>query len=105
MLLWLLFALMTAAALIVLLAPLARAPRAGERAVDGTLAVYRHQLEEIQAERERGWVSEAEALAARAEISRRLLASADADESDRKPGRALPRQRAPIAAEIGRAHV
>jgi cytochrome c-type biogenesis protein CcmH len=45
-------------------------------------------------------VSEAEALAARAEISRRLLASADADENDSRPGRALPRRRAPIAAAI-----
>ena len=69
MLLWLLFAILTAVALAVLLAPLTRAPRAGERAAVGTLAVYRHQLEEIQAERERGWVSEAEALAAR-EIGR-----------------------------------
>ncbi len=100
MLLWLLFAMLTAVALAVLLAPLTRAPRAGERAAVGTLAVYRHQLEEIDAERERGWVSEAEALAARAEVSRRLLASADAEESATKPAAALPRPRAPIAAAV-----
>ncbi|MBO0740879.1 MAG: c-type cytochrome biogenesis protein CcmI [Hyphomicrobiaceae bacterium] len=98
MLLWLLFALLTAAALTVLLAPLTRAARGREPGAGGTLAVYRHQLEEIEAERERGWVSEAEALAARAEVSRRLLASADADENDRKPA-SLPRH-APIAATI-----
>jgi len=100
MLLWLLFAMLTAVALAVLLAPLTRAPRAGERAAVGTLAVYRHQLEEIDAERKLGWVSEAEAHAARAEVSRRLLASADAEESDTKPAAALPRPRAPIAATI-----
>jgi cytochrome c-type biogenesis protein CcmH len=100
MLLWLLFAILTAVTLAVLLAPLARAPRAGERAAEGTLAVYRHQLEQIEGERELGWLSEAEALAVRAEVSRRLLASADADESDRKAGAALPRRRAPIAAII-----
>jgi len=100
MLLWLLFAILTAVALAVLLAPLTRAPRAGERAAVGTLAVYRHQLEEIDAEREHGWVSEAEALAARAEVSRRLLASADAEESATKPAAALLRPRTPIAAAI-----
>src|SRR5262249_58602253 len=64
MLLWLLFAMLTAVALAVLLVPLASAPRAGGRAAVGPLAVYRHQLEEIEAERELGWVSEAEAVAA-----------------------------------------
>ena len=100
MLLWLLFAMLTAVALAILLAPLARAPRAGERAPVATFAVYRHQLEEIEAERELGRVNEAEALATRAEVARRLLASADAEESDRKAGAALPRQGAPIAAAV-----
>jgi cytochrome c-type biogenesis protein CcmH len=100
MLLWLLFAVLTAVALAVLLAPLARAPRAGQRAAVGTLAVYRHQLEEIDAERELGFVSEAEALAASAEVSRRLLASADAEESDRRAAAALPRRQAPIVAAV-----
>jgi cytochrome c-type biogenesis protein CcmH len=100
MLLWLLFAILTAVALAVLLAPLTRAPRAGERAAVGRLAVYRHQLEEIDAERERGWVSEVEALAARAEVSRRLLASAEAEESATQPAAALPRARTPIAGAI-----
>jgi cytochrome c-type biogenesis protein CcmH len=100
MLLWLLFAMLTAVALVVLLTPLARAPRAEGRRSAGTLAVYRHQLEEIEAERELGWVSEAEALAARAEVSRRLLASADAEGSDRQAHAALPRRHAPIAAAV-----
>jgi cytochrome c-type biogenesis protein CcmH len=99
MLLWLFFAMLTAVALAVLLAPLASAPRAGGRAAGAPLVVYRHQLEEIEAERELGWVSEAEAVAARAEVSRRLLASADAEEGE-KADTAPPRRRAPIAAAV-----
>ena len=41
------------------------------------MAVYRHQLEEIEAERARGLVDDKEAAAAKNEVSRRLLASAD----------------------------
>ncbi len=78
MLLWLAFALLTAAVLAAVLAPLARAGRADDSAEAGTLAVYRDQLEEIEAERARGVVDEAEAAAARIEVSRRLLASAAA---------------------------
>jgi cytochrome c-type biogenesis protein CcmH len=76
MLLWLAFALVTAAVLAVVLAPLARPAREVEGAEAGTLAVYRHQLDEIEAERARGLVEEADAAAARLEVSRRLLASA-----------------------------
>src|SRR5262249_51878289 len=100
MLLWLLFAMLTAVALAVLLVPLASAPRAGGRAAVGPLAVYRHPLGEIEAERGLGWGGEAEAVAARAEVSRRLLASADAEESDKKADAAPPRRRAPIAAAV-----
>jgi cytochrome c-type biogenesis protein CcmH len=76
MLLWIAFALMTALALGVVLAPLARSAREVE-ADAGTLAVYRHQLDEIEAERSRGLVDDKDAADARVEISRRLLASAD----------------------------
>ena len=81
MLLWIAFAILTAAVLAVVLAPLARPARSGAAAVDGeTLNVYRHQLEELDAERARGVIDETEAGAARIEISRRLLASADRSE-------------------------
>ena len=95
MVLWIAFALLTAAALAAVLAPLARAARHDEAdgsARSGTLAVYRHQLEEIDAERARGVVGAAEAEAARLEISRRLLASAARFESagtGDRPSRAL----------------
>jgi cytochrome c-type biogenesis protein CcmH len=92
MLLWLAFALLTAAVLAAVLAPLARPSRqdASEDGADaGTLAVYRHQLAEIEAERARGLVGAPEAEAARLEVSRRLLASAARAEGQPAPPRAF----------------
>jgi cytochrome c-type biogenesis protein CcmH len=101
MLLWLLFAVLTAVVLAVVLAPLGRPAREEEGAEAGTLAVYRHQLDEIEAERTRGVVDEAEAAAARTEVSRRLLASAAAGEDGAKaPRTALPIRRAPVALAV-----
>jgi cytochrome c-type biogenesis protein CcmH len=78
MLLWLIFTLMTAAAVFAVLWPLARrAPLHG-----GTdVAVYRDQLDEIARDRGAGLIGEAEADAARIEVSRRLIAAADAAEA------------------------
>jgi cytochrome c-type biogenesis protein CcmH len=84
MLLWIAFALLTAAVLGAVVAPLARTARQDEpepAAEAGTLAVYRHQLEEVEAERARGMLEGAEAEAAKLEISRRLLASAARSEA------------------------
>ena len=92
MLLWLAFALLTAAVLAAVLAPLTRPSRqdASEDSADaGTLAVYRHQLAEIEAERARGLVGAPEAEAARLEVSRRLLASAARAEGQPAPPRAF----------------
>src|SRR5262245_19495156 len=84
MLLWTVFAVMTAAVLIAVLRPLARpAQQGGPPPAAGALAVYRQQLEEIEAERARGLIDDKEAAAARNEVSRRLLARAD--ELDRAP--------------------
>jgi cytochrome c-type biogenesis protein CcmH len=88
MLLWIAFALMTAAVLAAVLAPLARAARPGEgepQAESGTLAVYRHQLQEVDAEAARGVLGTAEARDAKVEISRRMLASAARAESSNVP--------------------
>ena len=79
MLLWIAFALLTAAVLAWMLAPLARPAPAGNALGSsdaGARAVYRDQLAEIAAERAAGLIGAAEAEAARIEISRRLLASA-----------------------------
>jgi cytochrome c-type biogenesis protein CcmH len=99
MLLWIAFALMTAAALVAVLMPLARPARQDDAADTGTLAVYRHQLDEIEAERARGLVDPAEAAAARIEVSRRLLASAPV-EDQKSPAASLPSGRAPVALAV-----
>lgn len=82
MLLWVVFALLTAAVLAAVLAPLARSRHdevAGPAEL-GTQNVYRDQLHEIEADRSRGVLGSEEAEAARLEISRRLLASAGRSE-------------------------
>ena len=90
MLLWTILALMTAAVAIVVLMPLlGRKPVATAASPD--VAVYRQQLAEVEAERERGVLGPAEAEAARIEISRRLLAAAErAAESDAAARGLLP---------------
>jgi cytochrome c-type biogenesis protein CcmH len=91
MLLWIAFALLTAAVLAWVLAPLARPAPAGEASAEaGARAVYRDQLAEIEAERAAGLIGAAEAEAARTEVSRRLLASA-ARTDDAARGRTGPR--------------
>ncbi len=93
MLLWVGFAVLTAVVLAAVLAPLARPVRHDEAAESGTLAVYRHQLGEIEADRARGVMDAGEAEAARLEISRRMLNAAPADVSAAPaaaPGRARP---------------
>jgi cytochrome c-type biogenesis protein CcmH len=101
MLLWVAFALLTAAVLAWVLAPLARPAPAGDTgdagasAAAGTRAVYRDQLAEIEAERAQGLIGAAEAEAARIEIARRLLATG---------ARAEPANPAPAAARGGAWH-
>ena len=75
MMLWFVMALMTAAAIFAVLWPLARRTplRSGS-----DIAVYRDQLDEIERDRAAGLIGEREAEAARIEVSRRLLAAADA---------------------------
>ena len=85
MLLWIILATLTTVVLLVLLRPLLRGKKsvAGRGAFDA--AVYRDQLREVETDRERGLIGEKEAEAARLEISRRLLASAQSDASEQVP--------------------
>jgi cytochrome c-type biogenesis protein CcmH len=76
MILWLTFALMTAVAVLSVLWPFIR--RAGTMRSGSDLEVYRDQLDEIDRDRAVGLISKPEAEAARVEVSRRLLAAADA---------------------------
>jgi cytochrome c-type biogenesis protein CcmH len=80
MTLWLVFALMTAAAVFAVLWPLGRA---GHPQQDGSeTIVYRDQLTEIDRDAATGLINPPEAAAARVEIGRRLIAAAD---SEREP--------------------
>ena len=76
MTLWFVFALMTAAASFAVLWPLGR--RGQPHSGGGEAAVYRDQLAEIDRDVASGLLGSSEADAARIEISRRLLAAADA---------------------------
>ncbi|MBI3433515.1 MAG: c-type cytochrome biogenesis protein CcmI, partial [Proteobacteria bacterium] len=75
MTLWLLLAVMTAAAAFAVLWPLRR-DRKSTPGGDET-AVYRDQLMEVERDRAAGAIAAKEAEAARIELSRRLLAAAD----------------------------
>jgi len=83
-LLWVVLACLTAIVLLVLLRPLAGAGTADRSPEAFDAAVYRDQLNEIEADRARGLIGEEEAEAARVEIARRLLAAdSKAHASDR----------------------
>ena len=76
--LFLLFAVLTAATIAYILrAVFLRRTSHGAR--EAGIAVYRDQLEELDRDVEKGILPEVEAASARIEISRRLLAAADAD--------------------------
>jgi cytochrome c-type biogenesis protein CcmH len=77
MTLWFLFALMTAAAIFAVLWPLGRGARPQTDGNEAT--VYKDQLSEIDSDLAAGLIGAPEAGAARVEISRRLLAAADAE--------------------------
>ena len=70
---------MTAAAIAAVLFPFVR--RQAEEFSGNDIAVYRDQLGELDRDRAAGLIGKSEAEAARVEISRRLLAAADAAES------------------------
>jgi cytochrome c-type biogenesis protein CcmH len=76
MLLWIIFAAMTAGAVAAVLWPIWRKTAVTQGGSDRL--VYQDQLAEIARDRAAGLIGEAEAESARIEISRRLLASADA---------------------------
>lgn len=80
MLLWIGFALLTAGVVAALLRPLLRRSVENDRqpaaAHEADVAVYRDQLSEIDADRDRGLVTAQEAESARVELARRLLRAA-----------------------------
>ncbi|CAA7617153.1 c-type cytochrome biogenesis protein CcmI [Magnetospirillum sp. UT-4] len=93
---WIIFALLTAATLAMVLLPLLRRrPEAATRA-EYDLTVYRDQLAEVDRELARGTLSPDQAEAARTEVQRRILAAADKGQGvQSRAGR-----RAPLAAAV-----
>jgi cytochrome c-type biogenesis protein CcmH len=77
MLFWPLFALMTAAAVFAVLWPLSKRRENPDPARETGLAVYRDQFAEIERDRARNLIDEAEAKFAGVEVGRRLLAAAE----------------------------
>jgi cytochrome c-type biogenesis protein CcmH len=83
MILWLIFGLMTAAAVFAVIWPLVR--QRGAEHLGSDIEVYRDQLDEVDRDLAAGLVGKTEAQAARIEISRRLLAAADANQTAPAP--------------------
>ena len=79
MLLWVIFAFLTAIAAVVVLLPLWR-QKSAEDAPARDVEIYKQQLREVEGERASGLLGEEEAKAARIEISRRLIAATEAVE-------------------------
>jgi cytochrome c-type biogenesis protein CcmH len=77
MMLWFALALMTGTAIAAIAWPLTRQARTLRSGSD--LAVYRDQLEEVRRDHAAGRIGDSEAEAAQVEVSRRLLAAADAE--------------------------
>jgi cytochrome c-type biogenesis protein CcmH len=75
MLLWIIFAVMTAAGLTAVLWPLLRPPAGTVAGATHDVEVYRDQLKEIDRDLARGVLNAGDAESARREISRRLLAA------------------------------
>ena len=97
MTLWLVLALMTAAAIFAVLWPLSRREDALRSGSD--VAVYRDQLDEIRRDQAAGLIGDSEAAAAQVEVSRRLIAAADAAAAvpQAAPAAAMTRRRRAVA--------
>ncbi len=90
MVFWLFLALLTIAASLAVLLPLARRPQAHVPAAAHDLEVYRDQLAEIDRDRQRGLIGESEAEEARAEIGRRMIKLDAAGTAGSRTSRLLP---------------
>lgn len=99
MALWFVFAMMTAVAVFAVLWPLGRSVKAQQ---DGSeAAVYKDQLAEVDRDAAIGLIGPSEASAAKVEIGRRLLASADAERSVPSTTRRGMRRAVAVLALIG----
>lgn len=90
MTLWIVLAALTVAALAWVGWPLLRPKQMGEARAAYDTAVYLDQLEELERDRARGLIDDSQAVAARIEIERRLLAAARSEASPAGPVRRHP---------------
>jgi len=95
---WFLLAMMTAAAVFAVLWPLGRRPEPVSAGHD--VRVYRDQLDEIGRDQAAGRIGEAEAEAARIEVSRRLLAATEQADVTFAPPSPFRRRAAAMAAFV-----
>lgn len=93
MLFWVVAALLTLAACLVVLVPLVRRPAQADPDKSHDLEVYRDQLDEVERDAARGLIGDNEAEQARAEIGRRILrlGPAGAGMGNGPPRSAVPR--------------
>ena len=89
MLFWILAAVLTAAVLLLIVPPVLRSGAAAPDRDAFDREVYRDQLDELERDRTRGLINDAQAEAAKAEIARRMLATAEKSGSAATP--AAPR--------------
>jgi cytochrome c-type biogenesis protein CcmH len=99
MMLWFVFALMTAAAIFAVLLPLGLG--GGKQAGGNEAVVYKDQLAEVDSDLSTGLIGTAEAEAARVEIGRRLLAAADQDRDAPAGSNVRLRRMAAVVALVG----
>ena len=91
MVFWISVAVLAAAVTFAVTRPLGRLGDSGADAPQADLAVYKDQLSEIDSDRARGILSDAEAEAARTEIARRVLRQAGDDKKLAAATKASPR--------------
>jgi cytochrome c-type biogenesis protein CcmH len=99
-LLWVLIAFLTAAAVMAVLVPLGRAPARVESA-GRARGVYIDQLRELERDRTQGRISGAEAEGARAELARRLIATQSEKAEFAVAGSRTARRGTAVAALLG----
>ncbi|MGP1253708.1 MAG: c-type cytochrome biogenesis protein CcmI [Kiloniellales bacterium] len=84
--LWIAAAALSAMVVVMLLRPLLRRPQGQASSAAYDLQVYKDQLSEVARELERGNLTPVEAKAAQAEIERRLLRAAEAEQREAQSG-------------------
>ncbi|MDX1400459.1 MAG: c-type cytochrome biogenesis protein CcmI [Kiloniellales bacterium] len=97
---WILGGVLLAVCIYLLLRPLGRKRGQVAARQEFDITVYKDQLNEVQRDKERGLIDEAEAEAAKAEIGRRILASQDGASAEGDTGKSKRLDAKPMATQI-----